>query len=304
MGSRPRLIVANEWKLSAILFFLSSLCFLTIEATAARALGGRIPAMQMALVRSVGAALVFVPFVIQSGGRVYYTRQLPLHLVRGTLSVVGLWCYFVVFANLPLAEATTITYSQVLFLTFFATVLLGEAVSVVRWSATLVGLVGVALVMRPGFEVYGGAYVVALLSAVLGAALYAVTKVLTANDTPLTVMIYVATMTLGAYVLPGVAVWRHPSFDEAILLLVIGTFGPLGQYLGIRAFELAEASFLAPFDYLRVVFAVLVGVALFGEFPDFWVLIGTMVIVLSALLIAVGAGREDIVVEERNARGT
>jgi drug/metabolite transporter (DMT)-like permease len=260
--------------------------------------------MQMALVRSVGAALVFVPFVIQSGGRVYRTRQLPLHLIRGTLSVVGLWCYFVVFANLPLAEATTITYSQVFFLTFFATVLLGEDVSVVRWSATLIGLVGVALVMRPAFEVYDGAYFVALLSAVLGAALYAVTKVLTSRDTPLTVMIYVATLTLGAYLVPGIAVWRHPSFDEAILLLVIGAFGPLGQYLGIRAFELADASFLAPFDYLRVVFAVLAGVALFGELPDFWGLIGAMVIVFGALLIAVGGGREDIIVEERDMRGT
>jgi len=275
-----------------------------MEVAAARALGGRIPAMQMALVRSIGAALVFVPFVIQSGGRVYRTRQLPLHLVRGCLSVVGLWCYFVVFANLPLAEATTITYSQVFFLTFFATVLLGEAVSVVRWSATLVGLIGVALVMRPAFEVYNGAYFVALLSAVLGAALYAVTKVLTASDKPVTVMIYVATMTLGAYVLPGIAVWRHPSFDEAILLLVIGIFGPLGQYLGIRAFELADASFLAPFDYLRLVFAVLVGVALFGELPNFWGLIGTMVIVFGALVVAVGGGGENIIVEERDIRGS
>ena len=276
----------KDGKRSAILLFLSSLLFLTIEVTAARTLGERIPAMQMALVRSIGAALVFLPFVIQSGGRVYQTRQLPLHLIRGTLSIVGLWCYFMVFASLPLAEATTLTYSQVFFLTFFAALVLGEAVTMVRWLATLVGLVGVALVMRPAFEAYQGAYVVALASAVLSAALYTVTKVLTAKDAPVTVMIYVATMTLGAYALPGLAVWRQPSVEEATLLLVIGIFGPLGQYLGIRAFELADASFLAPFDYLRLVFAGLIGLVLFGELPDLWGVIGALVIVFSALLIS------------------
>jgi len=176
-------------------------------------------------------------------------------------------------------------------------------VTMVRWSATLIGLAGVALVMKPAFEVYDVAYFLALLSAVLSAALYAMTKVLTASDTPLTVMIYVATVTLGAYVLPGIAVWSHPSFDEAMLLLVIGIFGPTGQYLGIRAFELADASFLAPFDYLRVVFAVLMGVALFGELPDFWGLIGAAVIVLGALLISVGGRRENIIGGERDIRG-
>jgi drug/metabolite transporter (DMT)-like permease len=278
----------NNGKRTAVLLFLGSLLFLTIEVTAARTLGNRIPAMQMALVRSIGAALVFLPFVIRSGGRIYRTRQLPLHLIRGTLSVIGLWCYFMVFASLPLAEATTLTYSQVFFLTFFATVVLGESVTWVRWLATLVGLVGVALVMRPAFEAYQGAYFVALLSAVLSAALYTVTKVLTTRDTPATVMIYVATMTLAAYALPGLAVWRHPSLDEATMLLVIGIFGPLGQYLGIRAFELADASFLAPLDYLRLVFAALIGLVLFGELPDFWAVTGAVVIIFSALLISCG----------------
>jgi drug/metabolite transporter (DMT)-like permease len=293
MGLGPGVIALNHGKRNAIRLFLCSLLFLTIEVTAARTLGNRIPAMQMALVRSVGAALVFLPFVIQSGGRIYRTRQLPLHLIRGTLSVIGLWCYFIVFASLPLAEATTLTYSQVFFLTFFATVVLGESVTLVRWLATLVGLVGVALVMRPAFEAYQGAYFVALLSAVLSAALYTVTKVLTAKDTPVTVMIYVATMTLGAYVLPGLTVWRNPSVEEAALLLVIGIFGPLGQYLGIRAFELADASFLAPFDYLRLVFATLIGLVLFGERPDLWAVIGAVVIIFGTLLISFGVEREN-----------
>jgi drug/metabolite transporter (DMT)-like permease len=291
MGRELGIVELDNARRSAILLFLCSLLFLTIEVTAARTLGNRIPAMQMALVRSIGAALVVLPFVIQSRGRIYRTRQLPLHLIRGTLSVVGLWCYFIVFASLPLAEATTLTYSQVFFLTFFAAVVLGESVTLVRWLATLVGLVGVALVMRPAFGAYQGAYFVALLSAVLSAALYAVTKVLTARDTSVTVMIYVATMTLGAYVLPGLAVWRHPSAEDAVLLLVIGIFGPLGQYLGIRAFELADASFLAPFDYLRLVFATLIGFVLFGELPDFWGVIGAFVIILSALLISFGVER-------------
>jgi drug/metabolite transporter (DMT)-like permease len=293
MGLGPGVIALNHRKRNAIGLFLCSLLFLTIEVTAARTLGNRIPAMQMALVRSIGAALVFLPFVIQSGGRIYRTCQLPLHLIRGTLSVIGLWCYFVVFASLPLAEATTLTYSQVFFLTFFATVILGETVTLVRWLATLVGLIGVTLVMRPAFEVYQGAYFVALLSAVLSAALYAVTKVLTARDTPLTVMIYVTTMTLGAYALPGLGVWKDPSVEEAALLLVIGIFGPLGQYLGIRAFELADASFLAPFDYLRLVFATLIGLVLFGELPDLWAALGAVVIICGALLISLGVEGEN-----------
>src|SRR5262245_35119076 len=99
----PRLanVVVHKTKGQAVLLFLSSLLCLTIEVTAARTLGTRVPAMQMALVRSMGAALVFLPLVIQSGGGAYRTSQLSLHLVRGVLSVLGLWCYFMVFASLP-----------------------------------------------------------------------------------------------------------------------------------------------------------------------------------------------------------
>jgi drug/metabolite transporter (DMT)-like permease len=288
MWQRLANVTMHNAKRYAVLLFLSSLLCLTIEVTAARALGTRVSAMQMALVRSMGAALVFLPLVIQSGGGAYRTTQLPLHLVRGALSVSGLWCYFMVFASLPLAEATTLSYSQVFFLTILATVVLGETVTFVRWFATLIGLIGVALVMRPAFEGSQAAYFVALVSAFLSALLYAVTKMLTAKDAPQTVMIYVATMTLGAYAVPGLLAWKHPSAEEAALLLVIASFGPVGQYLGIRAFELADASFLAPFDYLRLVFAGLIGFLLFGELPDFWAIVGATVIIVGALLISLG----------------
>jgi drug/metabolite transporter (DMT)-like permease len=232
--------------------------------------------------------LVFLPLVIQSGGGAYRTNQLSLHLVRGALSVLGLWCYFMVFASLPLAEATTLSYSQVFFHTILASVVLGEAVTFVRWLATLIGLIGVALMMRPAFESSQAAYFVALVSALLSALLYTVTKILTAKDAPQTVMVYVATMTLGAYAIPGLLAWQHPSAEDAALLLVIASFGPVGQYLGIRAFELADASFLAPFDYLRLVFAGLIGLLLFGELPDFWAMVGATVIIVAALLISLG----------------
>ena len=286
----PRLsnVVVHKTKGHAVLLFLSSLVCLTIEVTAARTLGTRVPAMQMALVRSMGAALVFLPLVIQSGGGAYRTSQLSLHLVRGVLSVLGLWCYFMVFASLPLAEATTLSYSQVFFLTILASLVLGETVTFVRWFATLIGLIGVALMMRPAFEGSQAAYFVALISALLSALLYTVTKMLTAKDAPQTVMVYVATMTLGAYAIPGLLAWQHPSGEEAALLLVIASFGPIGQYLGIRAFELADASFLAPFDYLRLVFAGLIGLLLFGEMPDFWAMLGATVIIVGALLISLG----------------
>jgi drug/metabolite transporter (DMT)-like permease len=270
---------------AAILVFAYFL--FTFEIIAARMLGATMATEQVVLVRSAAQLLVVIPFVVHSGLglNILRTRHLGLHLLRGTLSVVGLYFYFYSFGHLPLANATTISFTKALFLVLLAQIVLGEVVRAPRWIATLVGFAGVLLVVRPGLDGFDAAAVAGVLGSFTGAGLLLVTKLLARHETPLAIMVYVALVTTGASLVPGLIAWHVPNAYELVALLLIGVFGPMGQYFNILAFRAAEASSLAAIDYVRLIFSAVAGFLIFSEIPDLWTAAGAAVIVGSTFFL-------------------
>ncbi|TCR60617.1 DMT family transporter [Bosea sp. BK604] len=270
----------------AALLVLAYLLF-TVEVAAARMLGTSMATEQVVLVRSAAQMLVVIPFVLHSveGLGVLRTRHLRLHLFRGALSIVGLYAYFYSFANLPLAAATTIGFTKALFLVVLAQVVLGEVVRLPRWIATLAGFAGVLLVARPGLSGVDLAILAGLVGAVTGAGLLLVTKLLSRHESPLAIMVYVALITTAASLPAGIATWKAPDGGQWLALALIGVFGPMGQYVNILAFRVAEASSLAGVDYVRLIFSAGAGYLVFSEIPDAWTIAGALVIVASTLFL-------------------
>ncbi|MEJ1160049.1 DMT family transporter [Prosthecomicrobium sp. N25] len=270
---------------AAILVFAYFL--FTFEIIAARMLGATMATEQVVLVRSAAQLLVVIPFVVRSGlgFGILRTSHLGLHVLRGTLSVVGLYFYFYSFGHLPLANATTISFTKALFLVLLAQMVLGEVVRAPRWIATLVGFGGVMLVVRPGLEGFDAAALAGVAGSFTGAGLLLVTKLLARHETPLAIMVYVALITTGASLVPGLIAWRWPTGTELLALGLIGCFGPMGQYFNILAFRAAEASSLAAIDYVRLIFSAAAGFLLFAEIPDGWTVAGAAVIVGSTFFL-------------------
>ena len=167
-----------------------------------------------------------------------------------------------------------------------AVLVIGEQVRWRRWAATMVGFLGVIVMIRPGSDAFSAWSFLALGDAFSIALLITIVKRLPESETELVMMFYYGVVAIVLSLPLALWVWRWPNAMEWLLLAGLGLIGAFSQYLWILAFRAGEASAVAPFDYLRLLFAGLIGFALFSETPDSWTIGGAAVIVASTVYIA------------------
>ena len=275
----------------ATLLMLMSFSLFTCETIGTRMIGTELPIAQLVLVRSIAQLGILLPFVLRAGPSVLRTNHLALHGLRGSLTVIGLAAYFYSYAHLPMASAVSISFARNLFIVAFAAVVLGEIVRWRRWTATIVGLVGVVVVMRPGVDSFSLAYAVAVFSAATGAAITLTTRALATREAPVQIMAYIGLISTLLSLGPGLLAWQTPSASQFMWLAVIAFFGPAGQYIAICAFRLGEASALAHVDYARLLYAVAAGYLVFTEIPDRYTVTGAAIIIASTHYITLREAR-------------
>ncbi len=198
-----------------------------------------------------------------------------LQAVRASLMVVMSLSFFTAIHLIPLADAYAITFLAPLLITALSASVLGESVGWRRWTAVIVGGIGVVLVIRPGMGVmqWGGA-VMALLMAFCSAIFHLTTPILSRTEDPVTTLYYGAFLGTVVMSISLPFVWVTPSALDWMLLIGIGIFGAIGHILVIRAFQRLPASTISPFLYLYLLWATVYGVVFFDEFPDAWVISG------------------------------
>lgn len=253
--------------------------FFTTEMVVVRILSETLSVWQVAVFRQGTQVIALAPFIVLTKGAVLRTGRLPLHGARALCSSGGMILFYLAFALLPLALATTLTFLQAMFVILLAAVLLGERIGPRRIAAVIAGFAGVLIVMRPGVAAVEPGMLVALAGAFVAALLMIITRSLSATESRLSIMLYSSTFGLLLVALPAVWMWQPLEAHHLPLLLLVGVAGTTGQFLMVGAFQVAEASALAPVDYVRLIFAVIAGYAMFGEVPDIWTWAGAAVIV-------------------------
>ncbi|WP_237214740.1 DMT family transporter [Falsiroseomonas oryziterrae] len=266
------------------LLAVGSAFLFTLETVVVKAIEG-VPLATIVLARSLGQLAWTLPAFLRDPAGLVQTGQLKLNLFRGLLSGVSWYMYFLAFTTLPLAAATVLSFTSVLFVTALAGPVLGERVRWRRWSATLVGFLGVLAIVRPGAVEIGWPVVAAIGAAFLGAGIVLTTKMLARSERTGTIMFYIGVMTTALSLPFAIPVLAWPGWWNAALLLGTAMCGPFAMHLWINALRLADASVVAPISYVRLVFAAGFGIALFGEVPDAWLWLGAALIVGSALYI-------------------
>src|SRR5438876_9747827 len=153
-------------------------------------IGSRVSVMQLALVRGIGGLLLAFAFARNIGLAVVRTRQLPLQLLRGGVSLLYLWVLMYSFAHLPFADATAISYTQAAYIAVFSVLILGERVTRLRWAGAAVGIVGALLIAKPAFGGWNFDYLVALFGTSLLGLGFVLNRYLQQEDTAVTTMLY------------------------------------------------------------------------------------------------------------------
>ena len=210
-----------------------------------------------------------------------------LHLLRGLAMVVALNGGFYAIWKLPLATASILFFLAPIFATLFAMLLLGERVGPRRWAAMLVGFFGAVLILRPGYAPLEFAMLSAVVSSMAFAAVLTIGRM--ASDADGSDAVFVSsTLIVGVATLPpALLYWDLPgSMATWVLLLVVVAASSVRTYADIRAYAMGDASFLAPFTYLRLITVGLAGYLMFGETIDGVTALGGTVIIASTLYIA------------------
>lgn len=229
--------------------------------------------------------LLLVPVVLYMGAWRVMRTSAPLQQVIRAVCLYGSTIFFVTgLAHLPIAEAAAIGFVSPLFTTALSIPFLGEKVGIRRWSAVIVGLIGVLIVIRPGTAAFHWAAIFPVLSsAAWSLALIVTRRMNRQSDQPITTLVYASWVGLVAATIPLPWFWTTPTLGGWAGMVGMAVLAGAGHYLLILAFRIGSASILAPFSYSQMIWATLIGYFVFATLPDLWTWVGTVVICASGV---------------------
>jgi drug/metabolite transporter (DMT)-like permease len=271
-ASNSRPVEGILWTFGAGILFVGVNVFVKL-------LGPVMPAAQMAFIRyGLGLALLIPTFRVIARMRLT-RRQWGLFAIRGALHSVGVAMWFYAMATIPLADVTAMNYLSPIYITIGAAIFMGEKLAIRRILAVVVGLVGAVVILRPGFREIGPGHFAMLAAALLFACSYLLAKHLTDETDPVAVITMLSVwVTIG--LLPMAApVWVTPSWFELSLLFATACFATLGHYWMTLGFRAAPITATQPVTFLQLVWAVALGVILFDEPIDPYVILGGLMII-------------------------
>ncbi|WP_374377307.1 DMT family transporter [Dongia sp.] len=266
---------------------LAACVFFAGLSTTVKHLSGELHGFVIVFWRNLFGFVFMIPWLWRHGFGRLRTGRLGAYLLRSSISVVSMMCGFTALGYMPIANATSLSFTAPLFATILAVLLLKEKVRLRRWSATLIGFAGAMIVLQPGSSggiglgemlAIGGAFLTAMGTIIV--------KTLSRSESSQAIVTYMVLLSTPLAFVPASFYWSWPSLDAWPFVIALGFFGTLGHLCWTRAFAIADASAVVPFDYSRLIFTTGIGMIWFGEQPDHWFWVGSVVIIGAGLYIA------------------
>lgn len=280
--------------LRGIFFKVISVCMFMAMASLVKAASAEVPPGQAVFFRSFFALPVIVGWLaIRHELRHGWKTVNPMgHFWRGLVGVTAMGLGFAGLGLLPLPEVTAIGYAAPLLVVIFAAMFLGEDVRAFRLTAVALGMVGVLIVLSPRLSVGASlntsetlGAVVVLMGAVMAALAQVFVRKLVATETTAAIVFWftVTSSVLALFTLPWG--WVVPSWPVALMLVMAGLLGGVGQIFLTSSYRYADASLVAPFDYTSMLLALVIGYFIFDEVPTGTMLIGAGIVIAAGVLI-------------------
>jgi drug/metabolite transporter (DMT)-like permease len=281
-----------------ITFKLISAVLFAVMSALIRYLGARYPIGEVVFYRSAFAIVPVMAVYAWRGELAAVVRtERPLGQAgRGAISIVGMFCNFGALARLPLVESNAISFTSPLFAVALAALVLHERVRIYRWSAVIIGFIGVLVVLAPHLS--GDELTVAMASATsLAGIAYGVagslanagtviqTRRLTESESTSSIVFYFSLSCALAGLVTWPFGWIDPTGTEFAALAAIGFLGGTAHIFLTESYRYASASVVAPFDYTSMIWALLLGYAMFGETPTAVIVAGSAIIAASGLFV-------------------
>jgi S-adenosylmethionine uptake transporter len=291
--------------LKGICFLLAAISIFSIQDVIVRELSGTYPVLEFVFVRSL-VSLVPVSLLVwlETRGKGFWTRRPVLHLVRGTMMLLSYTFYYLAVASLPLAAAVALFFTTPLFVTAISALFGGEKVGPRRWSAVIIGFVGVVVIARPGVGVFELGAVFAVASAIVYACAQVITRRLGRTESGASIvfsqtLVYILFSGLAGLLMQDLAVdktanagiqfllrgWIVPAWEDAGLMALCGLIAAAGFYGIAQAYRIGASSAVAPFEYSGIMWGTFWGFVFWSEIPDAATVAGIVIIVASGIYV-------------------
>ncbi len=269
-----------------IVYAVIGIAFMSGLDTLAKFLGEGYGIVQLVFFRNFFGLLFLLVVLRRAGGFAgLRTRQPLLHGLRAVFALVATFAFFIGLQFMPLAEAFTLAFIGPVFVTALSVPILGEKVGMRRWSAVVVGFIGVVMILRPGIGTFRVEALLPLSAAFGYALVMLISRRLSREDSALGILFWTAVI---GTIVTGVALpydWTLPSPRDWGLFVLLGATGSLTMYFMTLAYRHAPAAVVAPFDYTILLWGLLFGWLIWHEMPDPWIWPGATVLIACGLYI-------------------
>ncbi|AXI43082.1 DMT family transporter [Sulfitobacter sp. SK011] len=263
---------------------VTGLCFIMVTALV-KYMGPRLPAAEAAFLR-YAMGLVFLLPAINALRSAHLTRRhWSLFGLRGIFHSMGVMLWFFAMTRIPIAEVTAMNYLAPIYVTIGAAVFLGERLAARRIVAVCLGLLGAAIILRPGFREVSMGHLAMLFAAVVFAGSYLLAKILADEVKPAVVVAMLSIFVTIGLAPFALSVWIMPTWHEITILAGVAFFATAGHYTMTLAFAAAPVTVTQPVTFLQLIWATALGAITFDEAIDIWVVIGGFVILGSVTFI-------------------
>ena len=270
----------------AILWALLATALFAIVAAMAKVAVEHYHVLQILFFRQIVVFLSSLPMISRSFPESLRTHYPQLHALRLIGAFVALSCGIWAVAVLPLTTAITLGFAQVFFVALLAMFFLNEPVGAHRFGAVLAGFVGVVVVMRPGVEGIVELHALIPILGALGAAVAIVSvRKLSQTESTATLLVYQAVFVGVLAGVPLFWLWVTPDLTGLLFLLAMGVLATIGQWVGVKALRLGEASVVSNIEYVKLIYGAALGFFIFSEVPDHYTIVGAAIIIGSSAYI-------------------
>lgn len=264
--------------------FLSTVVLASMHGMV-RYLGGELHPFVIAFFRNLFGLVAILPLVVRIGVAGMKTTRPLLNLLRSVTGIIAMLTWFYGLSTVPTAEATALSFTAAIFSALAAFVFLGEKMRLRRWLAIIGGFIGVLVVLQPNSENFNPNMFFILLSCIFWGLSVTIVKALTRTDSSTSIVAWMAVMLTLMSLPPALIYWQWPAPEELLLLGLMGALGTLGHLWMAKALSLADTTAVMSIDFMRLIWAALIGALYFGDPFSANTWIGAAVIFGSGLYI-------------------
>jgi drug/metabolite transporter (DMT)-like permease len=270
---------------AALWMLLAGLCAVMMNVLI-RLAAERMHPFEVTFFRCLFSLAVMLPLILRAGPTLFRNARAGFYTLRAVVGLVSMLTWFYGITLVPLATATAVNFTAPLFATMGAALVLHEDVRLRRWAAVAIGFCGVLVIMRPTRASIDVNLLLILASAAAAAMNNITVKYLVRSERPNTIVALFVVYLTPLSLVPALFVWQWPDLRTLGWLAGLGLIGTVAHLSVARAYALADASACAPYEFMRLPYAALIGYLLFGELSDFWTWVGAAIIAAAAIYVA------------------